>query len=78
METINVEKPTFLLLHGWMEDSNIPYIIELTSALLEQDDYNVIAVDYKEISYLVYAHAVKHIPIAGKWFLTKFSHTINK
>lgn len=64
---IIVENPTFVLIHGWMMESNAAWVVDLTAELLEQGDCNVIAVDYTPISHqLDYISAVADSKPVGK------------
>lgn len=63
---VEAENPTFVLIHGWMAESNDTWIIEVTDELLEQGDYNVIAVDYTPIGQLGYVAAVVDSKAIGK------------
>lgn len=48
LNIVDIRKPTSLLIHGFTMNSSIPWIIDLTEALLEKSDCNVIAVDYAD------------------------------
>lgn len=67
-----MEKPIFVLLHGWKVGSNDSWVNELTEELLEQDDYNIIAVDYTPLANLEYVAAVISGNAVGKQFLLSF------
>ncbi|CAH1407427.1 unnamed protein product [Nezara viridula] len=43
--------PTKVLIHGFLSSSNKPMVQEIKNALLEQEDVNVIAVDWSKISF---------------------------
>lgn len=61
-----MEKPTYVLIHGWTVNSNVTWVVELTTELLNQSDCNVITVDYTAISELDYLSAVNDVPYVGK------------
>ncbi|XP_055597894.1 phospholipase A1-like [Uranotaenia lowii] len=43
-----LERPTKILIHGWLGSSESEVIEPLAKALLDQDDFNVIAVDWEK------------------------------
>lgn len=69
LNAVNVENPIIVLIHGYSVGSNVTWVIELTELLLEQYDYNIIAVDYAPIAKLDYISAVVDARAVGKWAL---------
>lgn len=72
LDIIDVDRPFFVLIHGWSVDSNVTWVIELTDDLLDQGDYNIITVDYTPIANLDYISAVADSPSIGKYYKNCF------
>lgn len=66
LDAVDVENPTVFLIHGWTRSSNDSWIIDLTAEFLEEEDFNVIAVDYTPIAQLDYISAANDIKYVGK------------
>lgn len=72
LDTLDVDLPFFVLIHGWSTNSTVDWVIDLTAELLDQGDYNVIAVDYTPIAELDYISAVADSPAIGNYHHQKF------
>lgn len=66
LDNIDVNNPIAIIIHGWIVNSTVSWVIELTDALLDSnEDYNVIAVDYTRIAQLDYVSAVAAARVVG-------------
>ncbi|XP_065090093.1 lipase member H-A-like isoform X2 [Ochlerotatus camptorhynchus] len=63
----NVLRPTMILIHGWLGSSESEVIEPLAKDFLEQDNFNVLAVDWeKGAQTLLYPVARYRVPKVGK------------
>ncbi|XP_058119574.1 phospholipase A1 VesT1.02-like [Anopheles ziemanni] len=61
------ERPTRVIVHGWLNNKNSPFVEQLRHAYIRRWDYNVIVVDWSSCAKLWnYIRAVKCVPVVGK------------
>lgn len=65
------DRPINIVSHGWWSSSQAEISIIIVAALLEKEDVNVIALDWREIADLSYSTAVEAVPSVGE-YLGKF------
>ncbi|KAK0075278.1 hypothetical protein PV325_007130 [Microctonus aethiopoides] len=58
--------PTKYIVHGWTNDVEMPWVVEIRQSYLDVDYYNIIAVDWSPISKLDYPTATRYAPSVGK------------
>nr|XP_049693678.1 phospholipase A1 [Helicoverpa armigera] len=62
----DVEKPTVLYAHGYVELSTDESIMTVINAYLQRGGYNVLLLDWSNLAFGNYAIIVKTLPIAGE------------
>uniref|UniRef100_A0AAG5CU15 Lipase domain-containing protein n=1 Tax=Anopheles atroparvus TaxID=41427 RepID=A0AAG5CU15_ANOAO len=61
------ERPTRVIVHGWLNSRSSPFVERLRHAYLARWDYNVIVVDWSNCAKLWnYIRAVKCVPVVGQ------------
>lgn len=61
-----VPKPVKFMVHGFTDNGNMSWIINMTDVLLEKYDVNIIAVDWHEPASSDYITAAKNTRIVGE------------
>lgn len=65
LDEVDVELPTVLIIHGWVDTSNDSWVELLTDAYLATGDYNIITVDWSPIANLSYFVSVADVKMVG-------------
>ncbi|XP_042883950.1 pancreatic lipase-related protein 2-like isoform X3 [Penaeus japonicus] len=63
--SFNPLKKTKIIVHGYLNGRDMPYLLELASALLYAEDANVIYVDWSEGAIRLYSRAVANARVVG-------------
>jgi pimeloyl-ACP methyl ester carboxylesterase len=63
-------KPTRFVTHGWINSRNSVACTSVRDAYLQQDDYNVIVIDWSSISIRPYIWASLRVPLVGQFVAT--------
>nr|XP_023025845.1 pancreatic lipase-related protein 2-like [Leptinotarsa decemlineata] len=71
LSRFDTELPTKIIVHGWTHGKDIPWIVEMREVLAETGMWNVIVVDWSNLSHVVYVEARIHNFVVGKQ-LSKF------
>ncbi|XP_042226917.1 pancreatic lipase-related protein 2-like isoform X2 [Homarus americanus] len=80
LSPLDATKPTKVIIHSYHENLNTPWVEELTEALLQYGDYNVIVVNWAGGSSTYYLQAVANARLVGlelTHLLLTLQHTIN-
>ncbi|KAB0800008.1 hypothetical protein PPYR_07888 [Photinus pyralis] len=59
-------KPTILLIHGWISDSNFYNMPKIREGFLTKYDCNVIMIDWSKTSFKTYGHSVCALPVIAE------------
>lgn len=71
LDIIDRTLPTVLLIHGWVADSNVSWVENLTAAYVATGDYNIVTVDWSPVANLSYIASAADVEAIGEdWFLT--------
>ncbi|XP_045115527.1 pancreatic triacylglycerol lipase-like isoform X1 [Portunus trituberculatus] len=63
--SFRAERPTKMIIHGYLNGRNMPWLEELVKVLLEAGDFNVMYVDWTGGSLGLYSQAVANARLAG-------------
>lgn len=56
---------TKFIIHGFLDNGKLPWIIDIKDALLENDNYNVISVDWSDGAWWPYTQATTNTQLVG-------------
>lgn len=59
-------KPFFIVVHGWLESAFVPWAQSMKDALLEQEDCNVLLVDWSGLAATTYNNAAANTAAVGR------------
>ncbi|XP_069157357.1 pancreatic lipase-related protein 2 isoform X2 [Procambarus clarkii] len=65
LSPLDATKPTKVIIHGYKESAQTPWVTELTAGLLLYGDYNVIVVDWENGAQTSYLQAVANARLVG-------------
>ena len=61
----NSTRPTKIIVHGFMDNSIVQWVLELSEALLDHGDFNVVAVDWGGGSGSLYSQSAANTRLVG-------------
>ncbi|XP_043673576.1 inactive pancreatic lipase-related protein 1-like [Vespula pensylvanica] len=73
----HVHKPSYILVHGYYSNSDVDWMQNLTNAILNKRDANVLCVDWSKGSTTNYIQAAANIRIVGAEITRVVKHLIN-
>ncbi|XP_045446012.1 pancreatic triacylglycerol lipase-like [Melitaea cinxia] len=78
-------RPTNVIVHGWRQNGGDRMNIDITSALLDLGDFNVIVIDWRGVAGGSYSSAANQVPAIGnhvgnfiQWIFNNFGGNFNQ